>query len=437
MFHVAPYLLLFLPLILSVFCFLINFRKSDFVIFFTCAILMLLLAVKIGFYVKTSEVVKSDVGLGVLSIPTEYYIDFLSIFFLTVIIFARILMAFLYKSDIASFFNRDNCQLFYVVGLLNLFGLTGIFVSGNIFNLFIFIEIYCLTFCAIMALSDDLELSKLAFKYFCQNVSAGILLLLALILLYASTGSLQISEISLKLEQQNAAMNWLLLPILIAVFLKFFPVWLYFKKLNSQDSLTGFLLNFAFIINSGVGLYLLIRFLFYLFSADLIFLNLKLDFDIMFIGLLLVCYGNYKIFKSQNLTEISAFLAISNLGFIVIALDSFSPESSRTMFFYIANYFLINLLFFTATDYLRKNFPSCDIENLKSINWQTSTTANSLVYLILLTPIGLMFWANWNLILGAADIATNIIAIISILISGLTSTNLAIKITSHNPLVHQ
>ena len=160
--YVASYLILFLPVIASVFCFLINFKKTDFWIFAGTILAMLLLVAKINLDFTISKlVIKNDAELGIFSIPTEYYLDFLALFFISLTLLTRFLLAFFYQQDISMALKKDGRQLFYTASLLNLFGVVGIFATNNIFNLFIFIEIYCLTFCAIMTMSNDLSISKL------------------------------------------------------------------------------------------------------------------------------------------------------------------------------------------------------------------------------------------------------------------------------------
>jgi multicomponent Na+:H+ antiporter subunit D len=428
---ILSYLILFLPLIASVFCFLINFKKSDFWIFISSLILIFLLTVVLGFNVKNQGVVSSNLSLANLSIPTGYYLDSLSIFFLLAIILARIFISIAHKTNIENSFNQDNRQLFYVVGLLNLFGIIGIFSSDNIFNLYIFIEIYCLTFCAIMAMSNDLNLSKIAFKYFCLNVSSSILLLLVFILLYLSNNSLQISEISANIEQKNNAVNWLLLPIILVILFKFFPLWLYFKKIKSQDLLAGFLLNFVFIINSVIGFYLLIRFLFYLFKINQVFI----DSALIILGVLLVFWASYKIYKCQYLMRIAAFLAVINLGFVAISFGFFNLNSAPSLL-YIANYILINLLFFSFANHLQKNFASSHIKHLdllKEQSYKISIMIAFLMFLLLATPISLIFWANWYLILGSqVNIVASTAIILAIIVVNLVMVNLIIRIVNYS-----
>ncbi len=415
------YLILFLPLIASVFCFLVNFKKSDFIIFTTTVFALLTLVIKISFDFNTSGEIKNDAGLGILSIPTEYRLDFLSLFFLTIILVTKILMVFFYQKDLSSNLKNDNRQLLHATWLLNIFGLVGVFVTNNIFNLFVFIEIYCLTFCAIMAMSDDLDLSKLSFRYFCNSVLGSILLLLAVILLYSSSGHLQIDKIEDALALENSALIFSLFSI--AIWLKFFPINLYFNILKSNDSLANFLLCFAFIINAAIGFYLLMRVLIPLCDSDGLFLN-----SAVLIGFMMVFYSNYKMLRTRYLKAFAAHFLVVTFGFIFITF--FIEQSSLPRLLYISNYVITGLALFLLANFLQKKYQTSHFKILK--NEQKFIIISAVIFILLNLPLTIMFWANWHLLLASIDSVNGLIVVFPIITTNLVMSYLATSLISAN-----
>jgi multicomponent Na+:H+ antiporter subunit D len=409
--NAIAYLILFLPLIASVACFLVNFKKSDFLIFTSTVIILLILIAKLGLtFIATGEI-KNDAGSGILSIPTEYRLDFLSLFFLAIILPVTILMAFFYHENLLAALKNDNRQLFYSSWLINLFGIIGIFMTNNIFNLFIFIEIYCLSFCALMAMSDDLDLSKLSFKYFCNSVIASILLLLALVWFYIFSGSEQIESIDNLLNLDNS--NSIFSLITIAIMLKFFPINLHFAILKSYQTMVGFLLNFAFIINGAVGFYLVLRLLFPVFSLSDIFLN-----GAFLLGCVMVFYGNYKMLKVRYVKALTAYFLLTNLGFILI---TFFVDSHISRLLYICSYIFTGLVMFLLAQVLQNNYQTCYFEALQnSINAKKISITLAIIFIILNFPFTIMFWANWYLALATWS-SMKLLAIIPII-----TTNIAV-----------
>ena len=427
--YIASYLLLFLPVIASVFCFLINFKKTDFWIFAGTILTMLFLVANLSLDFAGSNVaIKNDSGLGILSIPTEYYLDFLALFFIASSLATRLALAFFYNQDVAEVLGDDNRQLFYTTSLLNLFGLVGIFATNNIFNLFIFIEIYCLTFCAIMAMSNDISISKLAFKYFCQSALASIMLLLALVLIYVFSGQLKIDEIAhLTIIENSDLIFWL---VAIAVLLKFFPLQIYFRILKSQDLLANFLVSFAFIISGLVGFYLLLKMALFLFHPSEIFFNLLIG-----TGFGLVFYGSYKMSRTSHLRVIAAYFSLINLGLVLIAIGFFTDRAFFVSLIYIASYAFSGAMIFLLSSIMHKNFFSSNLRHLpliKKMGLRKKVVMLIAVIIAINPPIALMFWSNWHLALLAFNFNIGILSIIPMVIANLAMTRLVIKGTSKN-----
>lgn len=418
---VIAYLILFLPLIASVFCFLVNFKKSDFLIFPSTVFVLIILVAKLAIDFNIDGEIKNDAGLGILSIPTEYRLDFLSLFFLVMILITKTLMALFYQKDLFTSLKNDNRQLLHATWLLNIFGVIGIFMTNNIFNLFVYIEIYCLTFCAIMAMSDDLNLSKLSFKYFCNSVLGSILLLLAVILLYSSSGHLQIDKIENVLALENSVLIFSLFAI--AIWLKFFPINLYFQILKSRDSLANFLLSFAFIINGAVGFYLVLRVLLPLFDLDIIFLN-----GTVLIGFILVFYSNYKMLKTNYLKVFAANFILANLGFILITF--FIEQASLPRLLYIANYILTGLALFLLANFLHRNYQTSHFKILK--NDKKLIIISAIILILLNLPLTIMFWANWQLVLVSIGSINGLIVILPIMTTNFVMAYLATSLISAN-----
>ncbi len=418
------YLILFLPLIASVSCFLVNFKKSDFLIFISTIFVLLILIVNLSLNFTTTGEIKNDAGFGILSIPTEYRLDFLSLFFLAIILVVKILMAFFYRIDLFTILKNENRQLFHATWLLNIFGVIGICVTNNIFNLFIFIEIYCLTFCALMAMSNDLNLSKLSFKYFCNSVLGSILLLLALVWLYISSGSLQIDKIDNLLILDNSSSIFGLIVIVIG--LKFFPVNFYFSILKSRDLLANFLLSFSFIINGAVGFYLILRFLIPIFGSDEIFSN-----GAVLVGLALVFYGNYEMLKAKYLKVFASYFLLTNLGFVLI---TFFAESSLARLFYISSYIIAGLAIFLLAKSLQNNYQTCRLKSLRN-----NCDARKIVIILMMilitlnVPFTLMFWANWHLVLATVGLVNGLVVILPIITTNLAMIYLATSLILTQP----
>jgi len=435
--YIAGYLIIFTPLIFSILCFLAPARFDFFI--FISAILTLVLLI---FYVTPDLLVYGkligDINLKEVSILTEYYFDFLAIFFLFLVIFNKFIINIYYQPDIKKSLNDSGRKMFYSVSLLNLFGLIGIFTANNIINLYIFIEIYSITFYAIIGMSNDENLTKLSFKYFTWGITGSILILLAFLSLYIITGESRINviinDIGYILKNDYFMAVLIFFITMIAILIKFFPIWLYFEKIKRNSFIANFLSTSSLFIKTNIGLYLLIRVLFFLFGVDFSFTELNFNFVLFFAGSGLVIYGNIQLLKYQHLKIIASNLCLINLGFALIGIALALKESVSASFLYVINYSFVNLMIFLFASYLSRNFSNCNIENLHIIrknNFVTAIPLKAIMLFIAGFPMTMSFLANWQLVYAANDFSPLLFVVILLITTNFVLIKLVIKMINY------
>jgi formate hydrogenlyase subunit 3/multisubunit Na+/H+ antiporter MnhD subunit len=171
------YLIIFLPLVASLFCQIFARKSLSFWIAFISCIATFFLALKVFPDVLIYEKISNDFELSPLSIALEFRLDLLGMIFLLLLTFLKIVILFFYRTDIERALDDKSIRIFYSVFLLHLFSLVGIFTTNNLLNLFLFFEIYAFSFFATVSISRDSELLKLSFRYFCLNATSSLLIL--------------------------------------------------------------------------------------------------------------------------------------------------------------------------------------------------------------------------------------------------------------------
>ena len=94
---------------------------------------------------------------------------------------------------------RDKCityPAFFPLFLTLTTGLTGTFLTGDIFNLFVFAELLVTSGAVLTAISDDRYGAEAAYKYFFISLFAAIFLLSAVGALYVSYGTLNMADLA-------------------------------------------------------------------------------------------------------------------------------------------------------------------------------------------------------------------------------------------------
>lgn len=404
------YLLIFLPLIASILCQTIPLRKNYFwFTFFSVAVCFGLI---LSFYpqVLAQKKIANDFQLSILSIGLEFSLDVLGYFFLVLLVFAKIVILFFYRSDVEKFLTAKNAKTFYAVFLINLFALINIFLTNNLFNLFIFLEIYAFTFFAISTLSRDKELLKISFRDFCLNAAAALLILFSFLMIHLLFKKVNFDQIAADIHMFARAgqlfSSTILLFIATAFLIKFFPFWLFFEKIKNNSLSANFLIAESMFIKSAVGIFLTLKFVFFFFGKDFLFADLELDHSLTIFAILLIIFSAIGIHQQKHLQAISVYLCLSNFGFILAAIGIHSLDTLKAVFFYMINFNLLNLFIFIFATFLKRRFGSASLIKISLIRRDHLLLVlplKLLIFSVAAFPLTPLFFANWNMAYAALN----------------------------------
>ena len=109
----------------------------------------------------------------------------------------------------------DNAQKFYILFLLLITGTIGVVLTGDIFNLFVFLEITAISAFTLTAFYRGRDGAEAAFKFLLLGTFASSFILLGIIILYSQVGTLNMAEIAMKMPEVAMDMK-------IIIFLLFF-----------------------------------------------------------------------------------------------------------------------------------------------------------------------------------------------------------------------
>ncbi|MCM8624590.1 MAG: monovalent cation/H+ antiporter subunit D [Candidatus Accumulibacter sp.] len=109
---------------------------------------------------------------------------------------------------------------FHALFQLQLFGLTGAFLTGDLFNLFVFFEVMLLASYTLLAHGGGVSRTRAGISYVVLNLIGSALFLIALGLLYGTLGTLNLADVAQRLAQPgyDPALARLALALLITVF---------------------------------------------------------------------------------------------------------------------------------------------------------------------------------------------------------------------------
>ena len=333
----------------------------------------------------------------------------------------------------AQYLNED----YYHTGLTTIFsmlifGINGAFLTGDIFNLYVWFEVILISSFALFIIRGNPTKLDAAIKYVAINLLATLTFLLAVAMLYGLTGSLNMAELHMSLQKvdQPLIKQTIIVLFIIALGIKAAVFPLFFWLPASYHTLPVPIVAFFAGIMTKVGVYAFIRLFTLIFPLTAFNQNLLLW--IAGLSMLVGVFGAMARFKIKS---ILAFHSISQIGFMMMGLAIMTPLSLLGTLFYMVHHGLVKSNLFLISGIIKR---FTDTDDLKSIGGLYKYMPG-FAYLFLFSAFALAgfppltgFWGK--LILFKASLATevsNYAITAAALITGILTTLSMLKIWNY------
>lgn len=243
---------------------------------------------------------------------------------------------------------------FYPFYFFLLVGVNGSFLTGDIFNLFVFFEVLLLASYGLIVHGGTPYQLRESFKYVIINIFASALFVVAVAWLYSVVGTLNMAHISLRVAElgQAGVINTIAILFFIVFALKgaLFPLyfWLpksYYGPPAAIAALFGGLLT-------KVGIYAIIRVFTLIFYHDPVFTHKHVMVTIAGFTML---FGVLGAVANFDFKRILSYHIISQVGYMVMGLGVYTPLAVAGAIYYIAHHMIVKTALFLlagATQYV-------------------------------------------------------------------------------------
>jgi proton-translocating NADH-quinone oxidoreductase chain N len=253
-------------------------------------------------------------------------------------------------------------EKYHMLYLLLLTGATGVVLTGDIFNLFVFFEILCISSYALVAYLRDRAGIESAIKYLIQGAVGSSLLLIGIGLLYGLFGTLNMADIAQNIKSVSPVSVFVPMVLIITglgVEAAIFPLnaWLPDAHSSAPSSISAILSGIAI----EVGLYAVVRVIFTIFCAQSILLFLA------FLGILTLLIGEMCAFSQNNIKRMLAYSSIGQIGLILFALAIATSYSITGGLFQLVSHTLSKALLFLSVGYMIYRTGSLQISTLEGM----------------------------------------------------------------------
>src|SRR5690625_2319289 len=240
--------------------------------------------------------------------------------------------------------DRKESYYFYTFTFLLISGVSGAFLTGDLFNLFVFFEVLLMASYGLIVLGGNIIKLRVSFKYVIINLFSSIIFVTTVAFLYAVVGTVNMAHIAERVhevEQQG-----ILTAISIVLFFVFatkaalFPLYYWLPKSYTVPNPVVSALFGALL--TKVGIYSIIRVftLIFVFETDLT------HTIFVWIAGLSMIFGVIGALSTKNIKLIVAYNVIPSIGFILFGLAIFNQDALSGSVYYLLHDMIIKAALF-------------------------------------------------------------------------------------------
>ncbi len=352
----------------------------------------------------------------------EFVYDGLSGFFILVInVVAFFVLIHSKKVALMEFPGKQ--MPYYALAMLALLGFNGMIMTGDLFNLYVFLEISSLASYALLAIGSKAAPFS-AFRYLIIGTGGGTLYLLGIGFLYTVTGTLNIIDMASMLPvyatNSSVVAAMVLMVVGIGVKAALFPMhgWLPDAYTHAATSSTTLIAP----IGTKVAAYILFRVIFYLYGVDYTDAVAPITTVIGILAAIGILYGSIMAIAQNELKRMLAYSSVSQIGYIIMGLALANPWGFAGALLHVLNHAIMKACLFMISGNLRMKEGHSDISKFddsyrKKYPWTMTMFGITAISMIGLPPLA-GFFSKWYLVLGTIENA-NWIFLAVILISSL------------------
>jgi len=202
--------------------------------------------------------------------------------------------------------------------LLMVAGMNGVVLSGDIFNLFVFLEIASLASYALVGFGCEHEELEASFKYMVLGTIASTFILFAVALVYGNTGTLNMAYISQAIQDSglNAGLKFALALFIVGFGLKAalvpFHAWLPDAHPSAPAPISAMLSG---VLIKSLGVYSLVRIVFNVFGV-----SVSVSWVLIALGVLSMVIGVFLAVGQWDFKRLLAYHSISQMGYVILGI---------------------------------------------------------------------------------------------------------------------
>ncbi|MDD9857734.1 MAG: monovalent cation/H+ antiporter subunit D family protein [Gammaproteobacteria bacterium] len=405
-----PVLQVVAPLLAAPLCVMLRAPLAAWLLTCAVAVIAIVIAAILLFTVTAGDGAVLIYALGGWAAPwgIEYRVDIVGAFVLVIITGINLVAVLCGRASVMREIPAERVFLFYTGWLLCLTGMLGIAVSGDVFNVFVFLEIASLASCLLVSLGRDRRCLSAAFRYLLMGSVGATFILIVVGLLYQMTGTLNMADLAARLpplaQSRTLQVAFAFLTVGVGLKAAVFPLhfWLPGAYAFAPSMAAVFLAG----TSTKASVYILLRFFFSVMGAELSFDAMRLHWFLLPLALAGIFAASVAAIYQSDVKRLLAFSSVAQVGYMILGVATGSGAGLAAALVHLFNHALMKSALFFVVACMVLRVGGARLADLAGVGKRMPLTAAALV-VSGLSLVGFPFTAGfiskWALLAAALD----------------------------------
>ena len=383
-------------------------RRATFAWLLATAVSWAVLAIALALALKVREGGMISYAMGSWPPPwgIEYRVDALNSFVLVLVGLVAAVVAPYARASVAAELPGDQHYLYYTMYSLCLAGLLGMTITGDAFNLFVFMEISSLSTYVLVALGRNRRALLAAYQYLVLGTIGATFYVIGVGLLYLMTGTLNLADMAQRLREVHE-----IRPVLAALAfitagvglkLALFPLhfWLPNAYAYAPSAITAFLAASA----TKVSVYVLLRYYFLIFGVSLVFGRLPMAEVLIALSVVAIVSASLVAVFQRDLKRMFAYSSVAQIGYITLGMGLANEPGLTGAVVHLFNHGLTKGAIFLLLGCVSLRLGATGLARVAGLSKTMPLTSFGIVIggmSLIGVPGTVGFISKWHLVLGA------------------------------------
>lgn len=339
----------------------------------------------------------------------EYRLDTVGAFVVVIVAAIGAVVMPYARQSVAAEIPEERHYIFYAMILLCLAGMLGITVTGDAFNLFVFLEVSSLSTYVLISLGSDRRALTAAYRYLIMGTLGATFYIIGVGLMYQMTGTLNFADLATIMpavaDTRTILAALAFLTVGISLKMALFPLhaWLPNAYTFAPSAVTVFIAATA----TKVSVYVLLRIIFTVFGEVDVFATFPIQPLLFILALAAMFLASLSAIWQENLKRMMAYSSVAQIGYMVLGIAIATESGLAGSIVHLFNHALMKGTAFMAIGAVIFATGAVTLKDLEGIGKRMPLTMGAFVVAglgLIGVPLTVGFVSKWQLVTAALEV---------------------------------